>query len=160
MSRRPSEFTPNNGLWVRMLSEGGMTEPSAFWLSHFRKFEKYFEAFHPYGKFNREPGVVKRLSEILSNIYTDIPEKAIKLYSKTRTMIRIASINKEVESRKFELQERRRNSNLESEIEAGSAAEVGSDIETGLEVEDYDHEEVQDLMTDEDIDELLALLDI
>jgi len=73
-------------------------------------------------------------------------------------MIRMASINREVESRKFELQERRRNSNLESEIEAGAAVEVGSEIETEPEVED--HEEVQDLMTDEDIDELLALLDI
>jgi hypothetical protein len=146
LSRHRSEYTPENGLWVRMLSEGGMVEPSAFWFSYFRKFEEYFDAIHPYGKVSREPDIVKRLTEILIRNYKEVPERAIKLYATTRTMIRISSINRQSESRKFELQERRRNSNT------GPVTEE--------EPEHEDHENVQDVMKDEDIDEFLGLLDL
>jgi len=94
---------------VRLLQEGELIEPSSFWFSYFRKFDEFFEAFYPNGKVNMDPDVVKRFANLLSTHYPSVPEKVIGLYSRTRTMIRIAAMNKDTENRKFIFQERRRN---------------------------------------------------
>jgi len=149
LARHYSEYTPENSMWLRELTEGGLTEPSTLWFSYFCKFEEFFEVMHGYGKVNRDPKVVQRLADFLNSKYPEIPERAVNLYAKTRTMIRIATINKETESRKFVFQEQRRALNLphnNMDLEADEDNEV-------------EHEEVQDTQCEENLEELLDLLD-
>lgn len=143
--KNPSEFTQENGMWIRMLSDGGLTEPSTYWLSHFRKFEEYFEVFNPNGKLNQDYDIVKRLTSFLIGSYPAVSEKAIKLYAKTRTMIRIAAMNRQAESKKFLFQEQRRNMNR------------------GILLEDpnentEDCEEVEDMQAEENVEEMLNII--
>ena len=83
--------------------------------------------------------------------FPEIPEKAVKLYAKTRTMIRIAALNKAAESRKFIFQENRRNFN--------KGVNSQSIDEESIEQEDYMDEEVVDENGEEAIEDLLDILD-
>jgi hypothetical protein len=79
LARRPTDYTGENAFWLRLLSDGGLTEPSALWFSYFRKFDKFFETFHPYGKIGRDFNVVKNLTDFLTRQFPIIPVKAIQL---------------------------------------------------------------------------------
>ena len=151
LARKPSQFSPDNALWIRLLSEGGLKEPSTMWFSYFRKFEEFFEAIHPYGKVNKEYSIIARLVQLLTKNYPSVPVKVIQLYATTRTSIRIATINKAVESRKFLLQERRRNMNNEPEPE--QVVEQTENLELDI------FEEVQNVGVEGNLEELLDLLD-
>jgi len=98
-----------NGVWVPMLSSGGLTQPSQVWFSYFRKFEELFEIFHKNGGVDKNFGVVKRFADYLNENYPEVPQEITSYYSKVRTIIRITNINKRIEDRKFIMQERSRN---------------------------------------------------
>jgi len=98
-----------NSGWLRHVSRGGLTEPSTVWFKTFRLFDKHFENFHPtYNDIDRTPGVVRRLSKFLQENYPDVPEEAVELFAKTRTMIRISSINRRISEEKIRIKNLRR----------------------------------------------------
>ena len=129
---------------------------NSFGIVHWRwaKFEEYFEIFHPNGTVNQDFDIVKRLGNFLVTNFPAIPEKAIHLYAKTRTMIRISALNNAAESRKFIFQENRRNYNNRLDTEN---QEHNGDIS---ESEDDADEELQNEEGEQTVEELLAFLDL
>src|SRR5665811_2375890 len=98
-----SELASNSGQssvgWVHFLSRGNLTTPSDFWFGTFLKFEEFFEAFHrpKYScdlKLNKQPNVLRNLSNYLIATFPGVPIKAIQFYVRIRTFVRIKAINK------------------------------------------------------------------
>jgi hypothetical protein len=88
------------GGWINVLSNGRLTYPSDWWFCTFMKLEEYFEEFHKSRNngwnLNNEMRFITPLQKYLYSIYPAIPEKALQLYLKTRTKIRVTAINKKI----------------------------------------------------------------
>ena len=96
--------TPENGFWIRKISEGNLSEPSSVWISQFKKFEEIFKTLNPKNTISKQRNVIN-LTSVLNFEFPDIPTEVIHYYSRVRTFVRIASLNREIEVKKFKFQE-------------------------------------------------------
>lgn len=100
------DLPPNlqNDSWIEMLSYAGLTVPTDSWKNTVNDFEKVFESLH--GKedlYNKEKGVIKELKRRLSDKFPNVCPKAIHVYSRIRTFIRIRQLNRCVEKKRSEI---------------------------------------------------------
>jgi len=129
LAMESSEKCTANSLWIRHLSRGGLTEPSKLWFHTFRLFDEYFIAFHSLSiKVNKDPGVVRRLCDLIQQDFPEVDEKIVKLFAMTRTKIRVDSINKEIEAEKIRIRNLRRQSYMDGLAEPEEALEPVEDM--------------------------------
>jgi hypothetical protein len=120
-----SEKCSANSLWIRHLSRGGLVEPSTIWFKTFRLFDEYFMTFHP-AKVDKKPLVVKRLVDWIKTDFPEVPVAAIHLFAKTRTIIRVTSINQQAAAEKIRIRNLRRQNFREKENAALEVEMIGS----------------------------------
>jgi hypothetical protein len=101
---------------------------------------------HPIGGANRGVGIVKKLAEILLEHFPEVPEEVIKYYSRVRTLIRVKSLNKEIENEKFIKQEKCRQQKVE---------EFKNEIESQAQAMEKESQEIQDHAAEKQLAELL-----
>lgn len=91
--------------WVNTVSRGSLTVPSLDWLSLFLRFNSIFIQYHKSDTdnldINRSCGVMSHLEDIISKSYRDVPKEIIKYFVRTRTFIRIRSINANITANTF-----------------------------------------------------------
>ena len=90
-----SIFEPNNSPWIYALSRGGLTVPSAELVNKVNEFDKIFDSIHG-SDICRKPNVIKRLTEAISTHFPAFPHEVIQKFSKTRTFIRIKTLNEQL----------------------------------------------------------------
>ena len=94
-------------LFTHLLSAGGLTLPTASWLAQYKAMDDTFRAFHssaPDG-LSRDPGVVTRLTDVLSRQFPDLDRRLIKRFAKLRTLKRMTDVN--MKRRNVDLAEKR-----------------------------------------------------
>jgi hypothetical protein len=139
-------LSDSSGFWVHRLSNERLVEPSGLWRAYFLKFDEYFMCLHPIGGANRGVGIVKKLAEILLEHFPEVPEEVIKYYSRVRTLIRVKSLNKEIENEKFIKQEKCRQQKVE---------EFKNEIESQAQAMEKESQEIQDHAAEKQLAELL-----
>jgi hypothetical protein len=92
--------------WTQTISKENLSIPSYDWLNLFRKWEQYFVAYHErqdndHLDLNRCEGVCAKLEVLLTTRFPSIPREAIKVYVKTRTMLRIKSLNTQIKNTRY-----------------------------------------------------------
>ncbi len=74
--------------WIETVSYGGLTKPTAIFLTQIQEFEETFKRLHGQG-ISREEGIIQKLKSELAARHPSVPDDILSLYSKTRTHIRI-----------------------------------------------------------------------
>ena len=104
------EAAPVEALWTRLISQGGLSVPSADWLSRFRSMEVMFCASHhlePDG-ISRAPRVVESLVERLAAEPGALDARVIRRFVRLRTFIRMSHINRRRRAQTHRLRECRK----------------------------------------------------
>nr|CAD7425392.1 unnamed protein product [Timema monikensis] len=90
----PTSHYPTKQIdWLSTISRGGLMEPTSAWAQIIFNMEEDFNTFHG-GSLNKDCDVMKTLVNILKLKYIGIDEFAISCYVRTRTFIRMKSLNK------------------------------------------------------------------
>lgn len=77
--------------WIEKLSRGGLLKPSDEWLCTVKQFEVVFVGVH--GDTLNCCNVIKGMCNILAQKFPHVHPLVIKIYTRTRTFIRIRSLN-------------------------------------------------------------------
>ena len=90
------ETAPVEALWTRLISQGGLSVPSADWLSRFRSMEVMFCASHHLDSdgISRAPRVVENLVERLAAEPGALDARIIRRLVQLRTFICMGHINR------------------------------------------------------------------
>lgn len=85
---------PSASSWISEISKGNLIHPSPQLLDLIKEFELVFCLFH--GKsLDVNPGVIQRFFDLLKSKYPNSDERFLKLYTRTRTFIRLKYLKKE-----------------------------------------------------------------
>ncbi|KAF0297726.1 hypothetical protein FJT64_004843 [Amphibalanus amphitrite] len=85
--------------WTLRVSRGGLTLPSECWQQQVEQFEVLFSLMHGDLDIDREPGVVRRLWEMLQDKYPHLDKRVLKKYAVTRTHMRIRDLERDRKAR-------------------------------------------------------------
>ncbi|GBM73070.1 Transposable element P transposase [Araneus ventricosus] len=80
--------------WIYALSKGGLTVPTEAWLKITEEMECLFVSIHGKSGYHSGKNVTKQMIKILEEKYPDVNRKAIKIFSRLRTFIRIRYLNR------------------------------------------------------------------
>ncbi|GBM98588.1 hypothetical protein AVEN_215098-1 [Araneus ventricosus] len=80
--------------WIYALSKGGLNVPTEAWLKITEGMECLFVSIHGKSGYNSGKNVTKQMIKILEEKYPDVNRKAIKIFSRLRTFIRIWYLNR------------------------------------------------------------------
>jgi hypothetical protein len=94
--------------WIDLLSRGGLTEPSDFWLNRAIEMETDFELYHGNNSLKKGPGVMKNLVEELKIKYTDVPEQVLFTFVRIRTFIRLKYLDRKELNDRLKKKERKK----------------------------------------------------
>ncbi|KAF0288772.1 Transposable element P transposase [Amphibalanus amphitrite] len=106
----PGEAEPVEALWTRLISQGGLSVPSAEWLARFRAMEAVFCTTHHLepDHISRAPRVVESLVERLAAETGSMDTRVIRRFVRLRTFIRLGHVNRELRALADELREARK----------------------------------------------------
>ena len=97
----PSAFAHETPLaetmWTRLLSQGGLSIPSAEWMAQFRALDSAFCIHHNLEPdcLSRSPRVVESLVQSLMERYPDLPDvRVVRRFVRLRTFLRLNSVNR------------------------------------------------------------------
>lgn len=79
--------------WIAIISKGGLTRPTEDWTQKVMQFEVLFGNFHGLD-ISKCERVIQTLTSVIKSKFSEIDEKIISLYVRTRTFIRIRHLNK------------------------------------------------------------------
>lgn len=83
----------NSAEWIKALSLGGLTVPTADWMKTVEQFETIFHSIHG-TDISREKGIVRKLKTTLENQFPSVCKEAVHIYCRIRTFIRIRHLNR------------------------------------------------------------------
>lgn len=89
----PTKDFPSQNDWLSALSRGALMRPTSEWETTVRKMETDFNTYHGEDNLSKQCKVMKTLIDILQNKYPHIDEFAIVCYVRTRTFMRMKSMN-------------------------------------------------------------------
>lgn len=78
--------------WISVISRGGLVHPTIEWMHKVKQFEILFSEFHGQ-HVSKCRNVIRTLTTMLQDKFPDCNKKAIHLFVKTRTFIRIRHLN-------------------------------------------------------------------
>ena len=90
-----TEEGPIEGLWTKLRSMGGLTIPTTEFLNKFIEMNRQFCAYHDQhtDHLSREPGAIRELLKALIRRHPSLPTKVVRRFVRTRTFIRLRTVN-------------------------------------------------------------------
>ena len=86
---------PLQALWVRFLSQGGLTVPTEAFYAEFLRLEAAFCAHHELepDQLSRKPRVIADFIAVLRKKFPAVPIAAVRVFARLRTFMRMKYIN-------------------------------------------------------------------
>ena len=105
-----AEDEPVEALWTRLRSVGGLTIPTCAFFKKFLEMNREFYEHHARhaDQLSREPGVIRRLAQALVKKHPRLPIKVVRRFTRTRTFIRMRSLNRKARKEAAEKREKRK----------------------------------------------------